>query len=71
MKPQKEAKKDITISLSKSILNALEKRAKKNLFSLSEQIEDIVRRSCSNVKKLVREEKLDDKLVGLFSRKKR
>jgi hypothetical protein len=39
------------------------------MFTLSEQIEDILRRSCLN-QKSAKEEKLDDALVALFSRKK-
>ena len=50
----------------------LKKRAKKNLFSLREQIEDIVRRSCVNSSKgTYRPIKVDDNLVAIFSREKR
>lgn len=48
----------------------LEKRAKKNLLTIEEQVEDIVRRSCVNTKNIKKsEEKLDDLLVSIFSRK--
>ncbi len=61
----------IMIFLDEELRDALEKRAKKNMFTLSEQIEDILRRSTLNqkLKRSPPEEKLDDKLVGLFSRK--
>ena len=36
----------ISIELDKDEIKILEKRAKKNLMTLKEQIEDIIRRSC-------------------------
>ncbi len=62
-----------TISLDDNEIKILKKRAGKNLFSLKEQIEDIIRRSCVNYKggKKYRTVKVDDKLVGIFSREKR
>ena len=60
----------ITILLDEQEVKILEKRAKKNLFSLREQIEDIVRRSCANTKKGTRPLKIDDRLVGIFSRQR-
>jgi hypothetical protein len=62
-------KKGITIWLDKEVVNLLEKRAKRNLLTLPEQIEDIVRRSIANQRPNQQKEKLDDMLVGLFSRK--
>lgn len=64
-------KKGITIWLDKDIINLLEKRAKRNMLTLPEQIEDIVRRSIVNNKPTQNKEKLDDMLIGLFSRKTR
>ena len=61
----------ISISLDDEVLRLLEKRAKKNLMTLPEQIEDILRRSVINSKGNTTKEKLDDMLVGLFSRKRR
>jgi predicted transport protein len=63
----------VTINLSDEELKILKKRAKKNLLSLREQIEDIVRRSCVNYKERTnyRAIKVDDKLVAVFSREKR
>ncbi len=64
-------KNKITIYLDNEVLNILEKRAKKNLMTLGEMIEDILRRSAINTKIIKRsEEKLDDMLITLFSRRK-
>ena len=50
----------------------LAKRAKKNLFTIKEQIEGIVRRSCINSPaKASKSTKIDDALVEIFSREKR
>ena len=55
-----------------AVLKKLEKRAKSNLFTLEEQIEDILRRSVINTRVGLRApEKLDDMIVTLFSRKSR
>ena len=64
--------KKVTISLDDKEVKILTKRAKNNLFSLTEQIEDIIRRSCVNSanRKNFRGIKVDDKLVGIFSRQK-
>jgi len=61
----------ITISLDDDEKKILMRRAKKNLFSLKEQIEDIVRRSCVRSGKGYTRFKVDDELVGIFSREKR
>jgi hypothetical protein len=67
-------KNEVRLFFDDDILTALEKRAKKNLLSLPEQIEDIVRRSTINQKSKGSvssyNEKLDDSLIGLFSRKR-
>lgn len=68
--PKYKYKNKLTIFLDSRILKTLEKRAEKNLFSLSEQIEDILRRSCLNLKPKKATEKLDDMFLALFSRKK-
>ena len=63
---------DITIRLSDNEVKILKKRAKKNLLNLREQVEDIVRRSCINTRSgNIFQEKIDDKLVGIFSRQQR
>jgi hypothetical protein len=61
----------VTIFLEAELLKWLEKRAKKNMLALPEQIEDILRRSTINQKgkKSPYDAKLDDSLVGVFSRK--
>ena len=41
---------EITISLDDEELKILNKRAKKNLLTLKEQVEDIIRRSCISAK---------------------
>ncbi len=66
------SKNSLTIWLDSEIMLKLQKRAKKNLMTLPEQIEDILRRSVINATGISKEkEKLDDLLIGLFSRKKR
>ena len=58
----------ITIDVDAEVLNKLEKRAKKNFLSIKEQIEDVVRRSAVNYKSGPKPFKIDDRLVGIFSR---
>lgn len=70
LNPKFKLKNQICIFLNSELIAKLEKRAKKNMFTLSEQIEDILRRSCISMKPATKEEKLDDTLVALFSRKK-
>jgi hypothetical protein len=62
----------ISIYIDDELLTMLEKRARKNMLTLPEQVEDILRRSTLNQKnkKSTGSEKLDDKLVGIFSRKR-
>ena len=65
-------KNKVTIYLNNDLLKLIEKRAKKNMLTLPEQIEDILRRSTLSLKKgKLTGEKLDDLLVSLFSRQKR
>jgi len=62
----------ITINIDDEEEKILTKRAKKNLFSLKEQVEDIIRRSCVTYKGgRSKKIKIDDKLVAIFSREKR
>lgn len=63
----------VSIKLDKDEIKVLEKRAKKNLMTLQEQINDIIRRSCVNSlnKSSSPKEKIDDRLVSVFSRQKR
>ena len=69
LKDKHHFKESVTIWLDNEIIKLLEKRAKKNMLNVEEQIEDIVRRSIANQKPSAKKEKLDDMLVGLFSRK--
>jgi len=66
---QPKEKNKVTIWLSDDILTSLEKRAKKNLLTLHEQVEDILRRSVVSSKKSTPyAPKVDDKFIELFSR---
>jgi hypothetical protein len=66
------AKIQIRVNLDKKVYDILDKRAKKNLLSAEEQAEDIIRRSSAlSLKRTPQTEKIDDLLVGIFSRKKR
>ena len=69
----KNPKNKFEIYLKDDLIKILEKRAKKNKFTIPEQIGDILRRSCINVstKTTSKAEKLDDLLVSIFSRQKR
>ncbi len=69
--PKDRIKNQITLFLDDELLEGLEKRAKKNMFTVPEQIDDILRRSVINQskKKSIYDEKLDDTLVSVFSRK--
>ena len=72
LKPKYKFKNKVSIFLDSEILKNLEKRAKRNMLNPNEQIEDILRRSCLNVKKgYPKAIKCDDKLIELFSREKR
>jgi hypothetical protein len=65
-------KNKVAIYLDNDLLKMIEKRAKKNMLTLPEQIEDTLRRSCLNLKKkTLAQEKIDDLLVSIFSRQKR
>ena len=62
----------LTISLDKAEVKILMKRAKKNLLTLREQVEDIIRLSCVRSSKgSYKPFKVDDKLVAMFSRERR
>lgn len=65
-------KNRIEIYLNNDLLKLIEKRAKKNMLTLPEQIEDILRRSTLSLRKgKSPKEKIDDLLVSLFSRQKK
>lgn len=62
----------VTINLDDDVQKVISKRAKKNMLTLREQVEDIVRQSAVRTKAgSVSDDKIDDTLVGVFSRSKR
>ena len=61
----------ITIDIDEKVYKVLLKRAKKNLMTIREQAEDIIRRSAANSRKSLPSDKIDDTLVSVFSRNKR
>jgi len=72
LKPKYKLKNKISIYLDSEVLKMIDKRAKKNMLTLNEQIEDILRRSCINMKKgTPRAVKFDDSLVAIFSRERK
>ncbi len=72
LKPKYKLKNKISVYLDSEVLKMIDKRAKKNMLTLNEQIEDILRRSCINLKKgSPKAIKSDDSLVAIFSREKR
>lgn len=63
-------KNTLTIHLDSEVFKIVEKRAKKNMLTVPEQIEDIIRRSCVNTKKnALTQDNVDDLFLKLFSRK--
>lgn len=63
-------KNSMTVHLDSEVLKIIEKRAKRNMLTAEEQVEDIIRRSCVNTKKKAEtEDKVDDLFLKLFSRK--
>ena len=72
LKPRYKFKNKINIFVDSDVLKIIEKRAKRNMFTLPEQIEDILRRSCIRARGIAGEkEKLDDMFIALFSRRQR
>ena len=63
----------LTIHIDEDVKKIISKRAKDNLLTLREQIEDILRKSAVRTKKFNKYKyiKIDDKLVSVFSREKR
>lgn len=63
----------ITIDIDESVKKIISKRAKTNLLTLREQIEDILRKSAVRTKTSGKYAyiKIDDKLVAVFSRERR
>ncbi len=65
--------KSVNLRLDSLLYNELEKRAKKEFLQVDELIEDIIRRSMLTYKRGIAsgDKKVDDKLIGIFSRSKR
>lgn len=63
----------ITIDIDEDVKKIISKRADKNLLTLREQIEDILRKSAVRTKNTTasRDIKTDDKLVAIFSKSRR
>ena len=63
----------ITISIDDDVKNVIAKRAKKNMLSLKEQVEEIIRQSAVRTKSgsSASQMKTDDRLVEIFSRNKK
>lgn len=63
----------ITISIDEEIQKIIGKRAKKNLLTIKEQIEEIIRQSAIRTKSgaSISSVKADDRLIEVFSRNKR
>ena len=70
---RKDKMPDITITIDDEAKKVLSVRAKKNMFTLREQIEDILRQSALRTKNSnkMAEIKFDDRLISIFSREKR
>jgi len=68
LQPKYKIKNQVCVFLSDEILKVLEKRSKKNMLTIHEQIEDILRRSCIRKSTSISQEKIDDFLVSVFSR---
>ena len=63
----------VTISIDAEVQKVIGKRAKKNMLTIKEQIEEIVRQSAVRTKfgSKIEGIKADDRLVEIFSRYKR
>lgn len=64
-------KKSVTIELDERVISKLQRRAKRNMLTLREMIEDIVRRSAVLSGGASIGGDSDDALVSIFSRKTR
>jgi hypothetical protein len=71
LQPKVYYKNQICLFLNKEVIDILQKRAKKNKFNLSEQIEDILRRSSIRKSTKKSSDKIDDLLLKCFSRSTR
>lgn len=66
------AKSSVTLRLDKQLRSILEKRAKRELLTIEELCEDILRRSAISYKEdSLSSDKVDDKFLTFFSRKRK
>ena len=63
------SKKRVTIEIDDKIIAKLQRRAKRDMLSLRELIQDIVRRSALSSKFVSISGEADDRLVEIFSRR--
>lgn len=65
--------KSVSLELDSKLHDELEKRARREFLEVDELIEDIVRRSMLSYHKgnVIGDAKVDDKLIGIFSRSKK
>lgn len=70
-KNKEKIKNAVTIYLDDDLVKIIDARAKKNMMNFNDQVEDILRRSCLSIKKQksIVDKDLDDKFIGLFSRR--
>ncbi|MDO8460611.1 MAG: hypothetical protein Q7S74_05855 [Nanoarchaeota archaeon] len=71
LRPISRSKIRVCLEIDSEILKKVEKRAEKNMMGVTEQIEDILRRSTLNMKKGSLTDNIDDKFLSFFSRKRR
>ena len=71
LNPKYKFKNQVCVFLSNEVLETLDKRARKNMLTLGEQVEDILRRSCTRKKLTAEQDKVDDLLLTCFSRNRR
>lgn len=65
------AKSSIVVNLGRETMSILEKRAKRELLSVSELASDILRKSAISSGKTSASDKIYDKYLSFFSRKTR
>ena len=65
--------RSVSLELNSELYIALQKRAKKEFLEVDELVEDIIRRSMLSYHKgnIIGNSKVDDKLIGIFSRSKK
>ncbi|MBX4196693.1 hypothetical protein KW805_03830 [Candidatus Pacearchaeota archaeon] len=64
-------KSSISIEMESDVKKVLEKRAKREMLSLRELVEDILRRSALSTKEGIPTDNVDDPFISYFSRKGR